>query len=399
MSNEQDEILDDGGLAERDEPRGPAWQRAHIILMVLVGVGLLAWLATGFYKVGVGEVALVERLGDYVRMPGGKAMPMEPGTHFGMPWPIDKVFRVEVQKIQAVEANSFNPKPMDNYQLKQEWANQQVPATFITAVLDPYLITADLNVIHMSLTMQYRIVDPEKYLGAVAEATGHSAEMREDLMRRLVENEMLAVISRLDVDEVLAMQAEDAGEDGKKTLVARQKLDVALRERFGPKPKDFKDGDRGGLGEEFGIVLQAVNITQTRPPQQTEPAFARVAQARAEMDTAIKNSEAIKARTISEAQTEKDRKKKAAEAYGQQVREKANGEADRFKLVWKQYLKDRAVTKYDLYQTALAEVTRNAKRIYFVEEGQLLYITIAPPEGVIAPEGGGGGGPGGGPPR
>src|SRR5579871_5638161 len=63
-----------------------------------LAIGLLftGWLSTSLTVVGLEEQGLVERLGVPVQ-----GQPLQPGIHLHWPWPIDRVFRLPVQRMQT----------------------------------------------------------------------------------------------------------------------------------------------------------------------------------------------------------------------------------------------------------------------------------------------------------
>ena len=64
---------------------------------LVIALGVLAWLSTSLTEVGVEEQGLVERLGVPV---GGEAL--QPGLHLHWPWPMDRVVRVPVRRVQTL---------------------------------------------------------------------------------------------------------------------------------------------------------------------------------------------------------------------------------------------------------------------------------------------------------
>ena len=64
---------------------------------LVIALGVLAWLSTSLTVVGVEEQGLVERLGVPV---GGEAL--QPGLHLHWPWPMDRVVRVPVRRVQTL---------------------------------------------------------------------------------------------------------------------------------------------------------------------------------------------------------------------------------------------------------------------------------------------------------
>jgi hypothetical protein len=65
---------------------------------LVIGLCLAAWLSTSLTVVGMDEQGLVERLGVPV---AGHVL--DPGLHLHLPWPVDRVFLIPVQRVQTVQ--------------------------------------------------------------------------------------------------------------------------------------------------------------------------------------------------------------------------------------------------------------------------------------------------------
>jgi regulator of protease activity HflC (stomatin/prohibitin superfamily) len=113
---------------------------------LLIGLCLLAWLSTSLTVVGVDEQGLIERLGVSVR---GEAL--QPGLHLHWPWPVDKVYRIAVQRVQAAQVGHEGQEAEGPENVL--WAVEHAPNEY-TLVLGNGrdLITVDAAV-------QYRITD------------------------------------------------------------------------------------------------------------------------------------------------------------------------------------------------------------------------------------------------
>jgi membrane protease subunit HflK len=98
--------------------------------MLAAGVAVL-WLASGFYQIDAADRGVVQRFGRHtdVRPPG-----------FGMvfPWPIERITKVNVSKINNVEYRSR-------------------------------VLTADVNLVEIRAAVQYQNADPVKVLFEVKE--------------------------------------------------------------------------------------------------------------------------------------------------------------------------------------------------------------------------------------
>ena len=104
---------EDLSLPVSDDDGGSRWGKAHHVLLVFAACAIGVWLLSGFYKVKADEVAIVERLGQFVGS-DGKAALIEQGLHYHLPWPIDEVFKIPVQQTRTLTVNTFFA-PMDEY--------------------------------------------------------------------------------------------------------------------------------------------------------------------------------------------------------------------------------------------------------------------------------------------
>ena len=106
----------DVGLPVLTDMEGSRWGKAHHVLLGFVILAVIVWIGSGFYQVTADEVAVVERLGQFVSAggPGGKATLVEQGLHYRIPWPIDRVFKIPVQQTRTLTVNTFYA-PQDEY--------------------------------------------------------------------------------------------------------------------------------------------------------------------------------------------------------------------------------------------------------------------------------------------
>lgn len=141
---------------------------------------LIAWLATGLTVVGPAEVGLVERSG----VPAS-GEPLTPGLHVHLPWPVDKVFRIPVKRVQSIEIGHGGveaPGPENVL-----WAVAHAPNEF------SLLLGNGRDLITVDAAVHYRIVDPHAWRyncqnPAVAlSALAYRAVMRNTVNRTLAE--------------------------------------------------------------------------------------------------------------------------------------------------------------------------------------------------------------------
>jgi modulator of FtsH protease HflK len=351
---------------ERDAPARPAWQSAHRVLLVVGAVALAIWLATGFYQVGVSEVAIVERLGQYVALPSGKPDPVPPGFHWGFPWPIDRVEKVSVQQTHQLSLETFDasPRNYDESRMQVIKDNEGIRQEVLDVIFDPYLITADLSVVHLRVQVQYRISDVYAYTQAVAEMPGHDLATRDELLHRVIEHEAAAAVGHFPINTLF----------GEQTLV-EQLLRKRLRDTM-----VTKDG-APLLG--IRIEEESVKLSAVRVPTQVVPSFNLLAQEIAQKGALRAQAEGAKSAMILEAEAQAKATQSAAKGYQARIESTAKGEAERFAAIMTQYNMDPDTAKYDLWQNTMKDILNGATRIFFVEPDEVLNLTLEKPEKTV----------------
>jgi modulator of FtsH protease HflK len=102
-------------------------------LCAICGLLLIGWLLTGVTQIRPGERAIVRRFGRVVAEPG-------PGLWIGFPWGIDRVDRVQVDKLQHARIG-YNPE-------LQEPGN---------TTPNGQLLTGDHNLVNVSAVVDYTV--------------------------------------------------------------------------------------------------------------------------------------------------------------------------------------------------------------------------------------------------
>jgi membrane protease subunit HflK len=377
-------------------PEGSRWGKAHHVLLVFLVVAVLVWIGSGFYQVNADEVAVVERLGQFVSAAGpgggggGNATRVEQGLHYRLPWPIDRVFKIPVQQTRTLTVNTFYA-PQDAYAdfkrdaMLEDKTGQMTPE-ILNALYDPYLITADKNVVHVSLMVTYRINDPEAWIMTVSHeseekassdtvvaATVGEADMREELFQQIVQHALVRQLAVLPIDRVLFSDSEPGGDRWR--LVLNNAVQNAM---LLPDPSDPSGKKRIDLG----VEVQKADVVATHWPsyQRVDEAFQSVLNAKSGADVVKFQANAYAQSAITQANSQKETMVREAEAYAKQITDQATGEASRFTQVYTQFQNAPDVTRWNVYADAAHTVSAAATRIYFVEPGQKTIITLDPPQ-------------------
>jgi len=282
--------------------------RAPALRSILVAVVVLILLLTGYYQVEPDEVGVVQRFGRFVRT-------SDPGPHLKIPFGVETVTKVPVQRTLKVEFGFRTIRPG----IKSTFA----PTSPETAG-ESVMLTGDLNVAVVEWIVQYRIKDPKQYLFHVRDVPQTFGSMSEAAMRRVVGDH--------SVDEVLTIGREEVAREAKQEL-------QTLCERYG-----------------IGIVVQQLILQDVNPPDPVKPAFNEVNQAIQEKERSINEAWADYNKEVPRAKGEADQAVRAAEGYALERVNKAEGDAKRFDALYEEYRKAPAVTRKRLYLETMAQL-------------------------------------------
>jgi membrane protease subunit HflK len=299
-------VIDISGINRLGPP--PVSRRAAVKVAAVVGV--VAMLFGSLYQVGSDEAGVVQRFGRYVRT-------SSPGLRLKLPL-IEKVTKVPVQR-----------------QLRQEFGFRTAvePKTANSRFLqESTMLTGDLNVVVVEWIVQYRVVDPYKYLFRVSGV--------DTIFRDLTESVMEAAVGDRTLTEVVT--------------VGRQDVEAAVQ-------KDLQQAvDQYAMGLRIDqVVLQDVN-----PPDPVKPSWDEVNQAQQQRDRLINEARAQYNTVVPKARGEAAQTILAAEGYALDRVNRAEGDAARFRQSDAEYEKAPDVTRRRLQLETMGRVlTRVGSKI------------------------------------
>ncbi|MBR9909806.1 MAG: FtsH protease activity modulator HflK [Gammaproteobacteria bacterium] len=274
----------------------------------IIVVGLLVVYALfGIYQVNEQERAVILRLGVYSQTKG-------PGLHWNPPL-IDTVEKLNVTKVRSHSSRGE-------------------------------MLTEDLNIVKVDLSVQYRIND--------ARAFALMVRAPEESLAQATDSALRHVVGSSPMHEVLTEGREKIAFDVQARLQAY--LDAYTT----------------------GIEISTVNVEDTAPPNEVQAAFDDVNKAREDEERLKNEAEAYANGIIPEARGKAQRVIEEATAYREQVIAKAEGEAKRFEQLLFEYNKAPAVTRERLYLDAVQEVMANSSKVMIDVEGgnNMLYVPL-----------------------
>ena len=194
----------------------------------------------------------------------------------------------------------------------------------------PIMITSDYNFIDVDFFVEYRILEPVKYL--------YNSEEPEDILKNISQSCIRTVIASYDVDEVLTT--------GKGEIQSKIKEMIL---------KQMEEQD-------LGIQLVNITIQDSEPPtQEVMKAFKAVETAKQGKETALNNANKYRNEKLPEAEAEADQIIQDAEAQKQVRINEAEAEVARFNAMYEEYVKNPEITKKRMFYETMEDVLPGMK--------------------------------------
>jgi len=286
----------------------------------LAAVVILFLLFSSIYQISPEEMGVILRFGKFVRT-------TEPGLHFKLPFGIETLTKVPVQRQLKMEFGFQTTRPgiRTQYQVTSESTKEAI------------MLTGDLNVAIVEWIVQYKIKDPYKFLFKIRNANTTFRYMNEAAVRK--------VVGDSSVDEVITIGRSRIANEAKEQL-------QALCDIY-----------------EIGIEVNQLIFQDVNPPDAVKPSFNEVNEALQEKERKINEAYAEYNQEIPKATGEAEQTIRAAEGYGTQRVNNAKGDANRFLAIYKEYVRAPQVTRKRLYLEAINEILpKIQKKIIFDEK-------------------------------
>ncbi len=282
-------VLPDGDLDLANQSLADALRKSFSILKLLMFVLVVVYFLSGFSTVQPNEVGVKLRYGRIVGaskddMSQNPVLP--PGWHWSWPYPFERFETVAVNERELPVEFMF--------QLSDDEKTGGIKGYkygTLSPDRDDYLITGDVNILHASLTIKYKVADAVAYLTNIKPAPDPTADVRSYPYRLYPEYTLLTSLVR---DAVIETAAQRGALDIRGTRQNEFLEAVALR-LLGK----FREFEQAGLP--LGLTLdpatgvlapKASTVEAILPPRQTQEVFDQVLSAQSQMAVAIKKAEA-----------------------------------------------------------------------------------------------------------
>lgn len=276
-------------------------------IAIVVILALVVWVISGFYTIKEAERGVVLFFGEFKGN-------VEPGLRWKATF-IEEVFPVDVETIRSLPASGF-------------------------------MLTEDENVVRVELDVQYRVLEPEKYLFSVTNA--------DDSLHQATDSALRFVIGHTTMDDILTTGREQV----------RQETWAMLDQIIEP--------------YDMGVSVMDVNFLPARPPEEVKDAFDDAIAAQEDEQRYIREAEAYKREIEPRARGQVQRLEQEAQAYKEQVILRAQGEVARYAKLLPEFEAAPEVTRQRLYLETMERIYSKANKVLIDAQsnGNLLYLPV-----------------------
>ena len=298
-----------------------------LVIGLVVLVILIVIATTSVFTVDERQEAVITTFGRYTRR-------VEAGLHFILPFGIQNFHRVYTNVIHSMEIG---------YQTLADGRTVVVPD-------ESRMITGDLNIVNVDFFLEYRIVDPFKFLFASRDP--------EQILRNIAQSRIRDIISSHYVDDVLTV---------KKPQIQAEIRDLII--------EDLTEFD-------IGLAIVDVRIQDSDPADpEVVRAFRAVETARQDAETFINEALAYRNANIPRAEAERHYLLQNAEFLRQDRINDAVRQVAMFEAMFREYERSPNIHRRRMYYEAVERILPGVRLYINTAGGDNSDITMLLPIG------------------
>lgn len=284
------------------------------VAAIVAAAAAVLVLATGsVYSINEQENAVVTTF-------GSPRAVTTPGLHFKIPF---------VQEVRKVDMTI------------KGFGIGYVPGTAESIPDESLMITSDYNFVNVDFFVEYRVVDPVKFL--------YSSQQPELILKTLAQSYIRDTIGLYPVDEVITTGKNQIQSEIKEKIMNRMEA------------------------EDVGLQLVNVTIQDAEPPTaEVLTAFKEVETAKQGKETAVNNANKYRSERVPAAEAQADQTLQQAEGEKQSRINEANGQVARFESMYAEYIQYPLITKQRMYYEAMEQLLPGMKVVIQSQDGETL---------------------------
>jgi HflK protein len=331
------------------------WERRRELARPAAAAAAALVVLSGFYTLEPHEQGVIERFGK-------KVTPYkQPGWHYKLPWPIEKLTRVEAERARAVEIGYRTSVDAPSAEpAAYEWNVQHRAGRFQRRPEESLMLSGDQNMIELNGVVHYSVVRPDDYIFRLVDA--------DNTVRAAAESVIQFVVTTTPLDPLLTT--------GRRAVEERAKAELQRRlDLYGA-----------------GVRVLHVRLQDVHPSVEVVDAFREVAGAWEERSRLINVAEGYRNEQVALARGQGEAGVRNAQAYTLGRVNRAAGDASRFVQAEQAYRGAPGPTETRLYLETMEQIlpgrqkliidSRGGRRnLMLLEDG----VTVAPPGPAMQP--------------
>ncbi|QKX01682.1 FtsH protease activity modulator HflK [Wolbachia endosymbiont of Cruorifilaria tuberocauda] len=274
---------------------------------------LFFYACTGFYIINPSEEGIELIFGKYSNT-------KTPGLRYNFPYPIGKVFKVNVKEVNREEVGISGSYGKD------------------TDRGEGVMLTGDENIVNVNFEVQWHVRDARDYLFKVRDyKPGFS-------VKNAAESAMREIIGKNTISFALGQGRQGIPIDTKALL--QQILD----------------------GYQMGIEVLSIQMKKIDPPEKVISSFRDVQSARADKERIVNEAYAYSNDIIPRAKGEAIKIKLDAEAYENEIINEAKGNASHFLSLYKEYKHNPSLVKNRIYLETMENILNKVDKVIITDD-------------------------------
>lgn len=285
-------------------------------IVILAGLVVAGWLATGIYAVAPQQVGIETIFGRYHGTTGQ-------GPHYNFPYPIGAVTKPNVGQVNSIQIG-YRAGPQGRSTDKAD---------------ESLMLTGDENIVDLDFEVQWRI-NPLKASDFV-----FNLENPEGTIKAIAESAMREVIGRRNIQAILTNEQSSVAQEVKE--LTQKALD-----EYGA-----------------GVRIEVVQLVAVNPPPEVRPAFIDVNAAQQDAERAQNEARTYASREVPQAKGKAAQIVQAAEAYKTQATAEATGQAARFQQVYDSYKVAPVISRERIFLETMERVLGSVNKVIIDQNG------------------------------
>ncbi len=265
--------------------------------VVIAGLLIAVWFASGFYRVQEGEVAVVLRFGKMVRT-------TLPGLRYRLPSPIEREIIKNVAVVNKIDSSHTHESDSEQ----------------------SFILTGDENMVLTNYTVMWKIKDITQYLFMVRNP--------DETIRAAAESALREIIGQTTARKALT--------EGRELICTQsQELLQKILDMYNT-----------------GVQIISFQLQRVKPPAQVVEAFNDMQASLVDADRLGNEAQSYSNDILPKARGQAESILRAAEAYAAEIVAKSEGEAARFNQVQLAYRKNPRITCIRMHREVMDELIK-----------------------------------------